>query len=100
MLNNQQFLTVIRESFKTYLSIDTSRSNAKLKVLHGKIAKDIKELFGTEYSVLSQGIGNDSEGSIEGRYYHKNVDIRVSKNNKPIAGYAVKFVMRNYSQTR
>lgn len=98
MLNNQQFLDVIRASFKTYLSIDTSRSTAKLKVLHGKIAQDIKELFGSEYTVLSQGIGNDSEGSIKGRYYPKNVDITVSKNGKPIAGYAVKFVMRNYSQ--
>lgn len=98
MLNNQQFLEVIRESFRTYLSIDTSRSTAKLKVLHGKIATDIKELFGPEYSVLSQGIGNGSEGSIRGRYYPKNVDISVCKNNNPVAGYAVKFVMRNYSQ--
>ena len=98
MLSNQQFLSVIKESFKTYLSIDTSRSTAKLKVLHGEIAKDIKELFGSEYTVLSQGIGNDSEGRIEGRYYPKNVDITVNKNGKPIAGYAIKFVMRNYSQ--
>ena len=98
MLNNQQFLNVIRESFKTYLAIDTSRSTAKLKILHGKIAQDIQELFGSEYTILSQGIGNDSEGSIQGRYYPKNVDITVIKNGKPVAGYAVKFVMRNYSQ--
>lgn len=98
MLNNQQFLEVIRESFKKYLSTDTSRSTAKLKALHGKIAKDIKELFGPEYTVLAQGIGDGSEGSINGRYYPKNVDITVSKNGKPVAGYAVKFVMRNYSQ--
>ena len=98
MLTNQQFLKVIRESFKTYLSVDTSRSTAKLKTLHGHIAKDIKELFGPDYTVLSQGIGNDKEGSIQGRYYPKNVDITVSKRGKPVAGYAVKFVMRNYSQ--
>lgn len=98
MLNNQEFLDIIKRSFKTYLAVDTSRSNAKLKVLHGNIAKDIKELFGDEYTVLSQGIGNDSEGSIQGRYYPKNVDITVAKNGKPVAGYAVKFVMRNYSQ--
>ncbi|MBR4346556.1 MAG: hypothetical protein IKP75_06430 [Oscillospiraceae bacterium] len=98
MLTNQQFLEIIRESFRTYLSVDTSRSTAKLKTLHGHIAKDIKELFGSEYTVLSQGIGNDKEGSIQGRYYPKNVDITVSKHGKPVAGYAVKFVMRNYSQ--
>ena len=90
MLSNQAFLNVIRESFKSYLSIDTSRSTAKLKVLHGQIASDIKELFGPDYTVLSQGIGNDSEGSIQGRYYPKNVDITVCKQGKPIAGYAVK----------
>lgn len=98
MLNNQKFLDVIRESFKTYLEKDSSRSTAKLKSLHGKIAKDIKELFGEEYTVLSQGIGNGREGCIEGRYYPKNVDITVTKNGKAVAGYAVKFVMRNYSQ--
>ncbi len=98
MLNNQQFLEVVRESFKTYLSVDTSRSTAKLKSLHGHIAKDIKELFGSEYTVLAQGIGDDKEGVIQGRYYPKNIDITVSKCGKPIAGYAVKFVMRNYSQ--
>lgn len=98
MLTNQQFLEVIRESFKTYLSVDTSRSTAKLKTLHGHIARDIKELFGSEYTVLSQGIGSDKEGSIQGRYYPKNVDITVSKRGKPVAGYAIKFVMRNYSQ--
>lgn len=98
MLTNQQFLEVIRQSFKTYLSVDTSRSTAKLKTLHGSIAKDLKELFGPEYTVLSQGIDNDKEGSVQGRYYQKNVDITVSKEGKPVAGYAVKFIMRNYSQ--
>ena len=98
MLNNSQVLDVVKESFKTYLSVNTSRSTAKLKVLHGKIAKDISEQFGSEYCVQSQGIGNDSEGSIQGRYYLKNVDITVSKKGKPVAGYSIKFVMRNYSQ--
>ena len=98
MLTNQEFLEVIRESFKTYLGVDTSRSTAKLKTLHGHIARDLIEQFGDEYSVLSQGIGNDKEGSIQGRYYPKKVDITISKKGKPVAGYAVKFVMRNYSQ--
>ncbi len=98
MLTNQQFLEVVRDSFKTYLDVDTSRSTAKLKTLHGHIARDIKELFGSGYTVLSQGIGSGKEGSIQGRYYPKNVDITVCKGNKPVAGYAVKFVMRNYSQ--
>lgn len=97
-MTNNEFLEVIRESFNTYLSVGTSRSTAKLKTLHGHIASDIKSVLGKDFSVFSQGYGNDSEGCIDGRYYPKNVDITVSKNGKPVAGYAVKFVMRNYSQ--
>ena len=98
MLTNEQFLKVILNSFKTYLNVNTSRSTAKLKTLHGYIARDLSEIFGKEYTIKSQGYGDDKEGSINGRYYPKNVDITVSCNGKPVAGYAVKFVMRNYSQ--
>lgn len=98
MLTNAQFLEVIKESFKTYLNKNTSRSTAKLKALHGHIAADLAELFGSDYTIKSQGYGNDKEGMLDGRYYPKYVDITVSKDGKPVAGYAVKFVMRNYSQ--
>lgn len=97
-MDNVQFLDVIRNSFKTYLEVGTSRSTKKLKTLHGHIAEDLKNFLGEEYSIKSQGYGNDKEGAIEGRYYPKNVDILISFNGKPIAGYAVKFVLRNYSQ--
>lgn len=98
MMTNEDFLRVIKESFATYLAVGTSRSTAKLKTLHGHIASDLEELLGAGFSIQSQGYGNDKEGSIGGRYYPKNVDITILKNNKPVAGYAVKFVMRNYSQ--
>ena len=97
-MTNDEFLNVIKDSFSSYLAVGTSRSTAKLKTLHGHIASDLKELLGNDFSIRSQGYGNDKEGSIDGRYYPKNVDITVYKNNKPVAGYAVKFVMRNYSQ--
>ncbi len=98
MMTNEEFLGVVKESFTTYLSVGTSRSTAKLKTLHGHIANDLENLLGKEFAIKSQGYGNDKEGSIDGRYYPKNVDITVLKNGKPVAGYAVKFVMRNYSQ--
>ena len=98
MLNNDMFLSVIRESFKEYLSIGTSRSTAKLKKLHGSIANDLRELLGSNFGIMSQGYGNDKEGRIKGRYYYKNVDITINYKDKPVAGYAIKFVMRNYSQ--
>lgn len=98
MMTNEDFLEVIKESFATYLSVGTSRSTAKLKTLHGHIATDLEKLLGKEFTIRSQGYGNDKEGSIDGRYYPKNVDITILKKGKPVAGYAVKFVMRNYSQ--
>lgn len=98
MTTNNDFLSVVRESFRKYLESGTSRSTAKLKNLHGSIAADIKECFGDEYTVSAQGIGNGKEKAIEGRYYPKKVDIVVSRSGKPVAGFAVKFIMRNYSQ--
>ena len=54
--------------------------------------------MGKNFTIQSQGYGNDKEGSINGRYYPKNVDITINYKGKAIAGYAVKFAMRNYSQ--
>lgn len=98
MMTNNDFLEVIKDSFLTYLQVGTSKSPAKLKTLHGHIAKDLEEKFGSSFTVHSQGYGDDKEGSIQGRYYLKKVDITINKNGKAVAGYAVKFVMRNYSQ--
>lgn len=98
MMTNDDFLRVVKDSFATYLAVGTSRSTAKLKTLHGHIASDLKEILGADFSVCAQGYGDDKEGSIDGRYYPKNVDVAIMKNGKPVAGYAVKFVMRNYSQ--
>lgn len=98
MMTNKEFLKIIKDSFAKYLSIGTSRSTAKLKTLHGHIASDLKEKLGKDFSVLSQGYGNDKEGTISGRYYPKNVDITIRYKNESVAGFAIKFVMRNYSQ--
>jgi hypothetical protein len=97
-LNNNEFLKVISNSFNEFINCGTSRSTAKLKPLHGAIAKDLLDKLGNGYSILSQGILNDKEGNIKGRYIDKKVDITVTKNGKAIAGIGVKFVMQNYSQ--
>ena len=97
-MNNVEFLNLIRQSFKDFLNSGTSRSTAKLKNLHGKIALDLKSKLGNNFTIKSQGYDDDKEGKINGRYFDKQVDITISKNNKAVAGYAVKFVMQNYSQ--
>ena len=97
-LTNQQFLTVISQSFGEFIESGTSRSTAKLKPLHGAIAEDLAQRLGKNYDVWSQGYGQDREAEIKGRYMEKKVDITIKHNNSSIAGIAVKFVMQNYSQ--
>ena len=53
-MNNSQFLTVLKESFKTYLQTG-ARSNKKLCVLHGAISEDLQEKLNDNYKVYSLG---------------------------------------------
>ena len=96
-MDNQEFLTVVGNSFKKFLETG-SRSNEKLKILHGAIAKDLKERLGIGYSVCSLGIGDGKEEKLDGRYIDKVVDITIKHRQKSVAGIGVKFVMQNYSQ--
>ena len=96
-MDNQEFLNVVGNSFKKFLETG-SRSNEKLKILHGAIANELKKRLGGSYSIQSLGIGNGKEMKIECRYIDKAVDITILKKTKPIAGIGVKFVMQNYSQ--
>ena len=98
MLTNEKILEIIKNSFLSYLTVGTSRSTAKLKALHGHIAYDLQKRLGDDFLIKSQGYGDDKEGNIEGRYYPKNVDITIYYKNQPVAGFGIKFVMRNYSQ--
>lgn len=60
-MNNTQLLDVLKDSFAAYLSIGTSRSNSKLKSLHGKIAADLASYLGAGFHVMSQGYEDDKE---------------------------------------
>jgi hypothetical protein len=97
-LNNSEFIKVVSNSFYEFINCGTSRSTAKLKPLHGAIAQDLLDKLGDGYNILSQGILNNKEGNIKGRYIDKKVDITITKNGNSIAGVGVKFVMQNYSQ--
>jgi hypothetical protein len=96
-MNNDEFLDVILRSFKKFLETG-SRSNQKLKILHGSIAEDLKERLGEDYDIKSLNLNNGREYNIQGRYIDKKVDITIMKDEKIIAGIGVKFVMQNYSQ--
>lgn len=96
-MNNNEFLGCILQSFKKFLETH-SRSNQKLVILHGGIANDLALKLGEDYQVKSLGYESGKEAKIEGRYLYKNVDITILKDDRPIAGVGVKFVMQNYSQ--
>lgn len=96
-MTNDEFLKVITESFCKFLQTG-SRSNEKLKILHGNIAQDLSYKLGGDYKICSLGFEEGKEAQIEGRYINKMVDITIKHNNKAIAGIGVKFVMQNYSQ--
>ena len=97
-MNNEEFLSLIGDSFKKYLYTG-SRSNEKLKILHGGIAKDLQNRLGNDYQICSLGIGNGKEVKLNGRYTEKVVDITIKKAGKSVAGIGVKFIMQNYSQS-
>ncbi len=96
-MNNKDFLECLSKSFQKFLKTH-SRSNEKLKILHGMIAKDLSLKLGENYIIKSLGYKEGKEDKIQGRYLDKNVDITILKNNKPIVGVGVKFVMQNYAQ--
>lgn len=97
---NSEFLKAIQESFNRFIESKTSRSTAKLKRLHGRIAEDLATKLGGDYKIWSQGYGEGKEKKMAGKYMDKMVDIVIQNKNpeKDVAGIAVKFVMQNYSQ--
>lgn len=95
---NKNFLKIIKNSFSEYIKVGSSRSNLKLKVLHGNIAKDLFNELGKNYTIKSLGFFDNKETIVEGKYYSKKVDITVFLKEKVKAGIAIKFVMRNYFQ--
>ena len=96
-MSNEEFLKKVKESFYMYLET-SSRSNKKLKILHGAITEDLKKRLGNEYVLHSLGYNDNREVNMTGRYMDKKVDIAVEKDNKIISAIGLKFIMRNYSQ--
>ncbi len=96
-MDNKEFLDILKKSFYKYLTT-SPRSNKKLEILHGAIAKDLANRLGDEYTVHSLGYMKGKEKLMSGRYMNKKVDIAVEKDGKVLAGIALKFIMSNYSQ--
>lgn len=97
-MNNLEFNTILSKSFSEFLR-SGSRSNKKLKILHGAIAGDLQHRLGGDFSCIALGVGDGKEKKICGRYFEKTVDIAITKGGDcVVAGIGVKFVMQNYAQ--
>lgn len=97
-MNNTEFNEILSNSFKEFLN-SGSRSNRKLKILHGAVANDLAARLGGGFSCIALGIHDGKEEKIHGRYLVKTADITVQRHDgSTIAGIGVKFVMQNYTQ--
>ena len=96
-MDNSDFIIKLKESFEKYLKTN-SRTNEKLKILHGAIAEDIAARLGSGFELYSLGYRNGKELTVEGAYYDKNVDIAIKKDGRVVGAIALKYVMSNYSQ--
>jgi len=99
-MNNIQdkFLKAINNSFVAYNKKGGVRSNKKLIPIHKFLSETILGNLKNGYSVKSLGIGDGKEAKIDGKYYPKDLDIAIFKNDKIVATVSFKFVTSNYKQ--
>lgn len=91
----ESFLNAMSETFVAYKN-SGARSNKKVIPIHTWFASHLESMLGNEYSVSS--VGHGGEAKLEGKYYSKNLDITVIKDNKIIATIEFKFATSNYKQ--
>jgi len=94
--NEQEFLKALEASFIAYKE-HGARSTAKLKPIHKLIADTLANIWGKAYSIYFLG-EESKEMTVEGKYYPKDIDITVTKNEKPVFCLGIKFVTSNYKQ--
>ena len=97
-MENVNFLRAINNSFIAYNKKGGARSNKKLVPIHKFISETILSKLGKDYSIKSLGIGDGKEATMEGKYYPKDLDIAVFKNDKIVATVSFKFITSNYKQ--
>lgn len=93
-----KFLTAINSSFVAYNKKGGARSNKKLIPIHKFLSEIILGKLKKGYSIKSLGIGDGKEATVNGKYYPKDLDVAIFKNDKIIATVSFKFVTSNYQQ--
>jgi len=89
------FLKTLDITFNAY-NEHGARSNKKLIPIHSWISDVVNRRLNNEYTVNSLGAGGEKK--LSGKYYPKNLDITVTKNDKILSTISFKFVTSNYKQ--
>jgi len=76
------------------------RSNQKIKILHGWIISELINVLGKEYVIQGLSESGGKEQKVHGKYYEKNVDVAISREDIILGVVSVKFVMSNYNQNK
>lgn len=92
----KDFIKAISQSFEKYIE-NGPRSTKKLKPIHNFVAQTLQKIFGDTYEIHFLGDGN-KEMKVKGKYYDKDIDVTVAKDNKPVICFGIKFVTSNYKQ--
>lgn len=93
-----KFLKAINASFKAYGKRGGARSNKKLIPIHKFLSEIILKKLKKGYSIKSLGIGDGKETTVDGKYYPKDLDVAIFKDDKVVATISFKFVTSNYQQ--
>lgn len=93
-----KFIKAISTSFSAYNKKGGARSNKKLIPIHKFLSETILGKLKNGYSIKSLGIGDGKEATIDGKYYPKDLDVAIFKDNKIVATISFKFVTSNYKQ--
>ena len=93
-----KFIKVINTSFAAYNKKGGARSNKKLIPIHKFLSEIILGKLKKGYLIKSLGIGDGKEATVDGKYYPKDLDVAVFKDDKIIATVSFKFVTSNYQQ--
>ena len=96
MYKESEFIKSISESFAKYKK-HGARSTQKLIPLHKYVTEMLKSIWGVSYGYFFMGEGT-KEAKVEGKYYPKDVDIAVMKDDKAIFCLGIKFITSNYKQ--
>ncbi len=93
----EKFIKSLEEGYKNYLLVH-ARSTSKIIPMHKCLSEILKEKLGKDFVIKSMGIGDNKEYKFRGKYYTKDLDITILKDNKPISALGFKFVTSNYKQ--